>query len=126
LIVKTGIHFPIAAWYNKRTFMKKIWVSISLLAVPVPLAAYALDNFDAELRSRVTDKVQRDHAADMKAGRIAHSMANHGSASSASGPTTVAAAAPLAVHPNQVQDLKRRKKKIPPPNTAGGAHHQHL
>lgn len=108
----------------KESTMKKTLVSLSLLALPVSYAAYAMDSFDAQLHSVVTQKVQQDHAADLKAGRIGHSTTSHvAGATTSAGPTTSDSITTSAAHPNQVQDLKRRKKKTPPPNTHGGPHH---
>lgn len=105
--------------------MKKTWISISLLAIPAPLAAYAMDSFDAQLHSAVAEKVQRDHAADVRAGRVGHASSRAASSSTAATPASTSTA-PSATHPNQVQDLKRRKHKTPPPNTHGGVHHHDL
>lgn len=108
---------------------KKTWVTISLMAIPAPYAAYAMDAFDAQLHSAVTQKIQQDHAADVRAGRVA-SAGSHGantaSTTSATASTGNSANAAPAVHPNQVQDLKRkhhRPPNTPPPNTHSGLHH---
>ena len=40
--------------------MKKTWVTISLLAIPAPFAAHAMDAFDAQLHSAIAEKLQQD------------------------------------------------------------------
>lgn len=101
--------------------MRKTIVSLSLLAIPASHAAYAMDAFDAQLHSAVTEKVQQDHAIAVKEGKVGRPI-SHSTSVSTTGSTATSAAS-TATHPNQVQDLRRRKHKTPAPNTHGG-HHQ--
>jgi hypothetical protein len=97
-------------------------LTVLVLSVLTLSSAYAADSLDAQLHSMVTDKVQQDHAADVKAGKVGH-RSSHTNTSSGSTAAAATSSSTSATHPNQVQDLKRKKrKKTPPPETHPGHH----
>jgi hypothetical protein len=78
---------------------------ILIVALLVPLSAHALEA-DSDMHSRVTNKVQSDHQADLKTGRVKRAPAATTAAPVHRQAPTAMTAAP---HPVQVQELKLKK-----------------
>lgn len=83
----------------------------------LPLGVFAADQVDSQMHSDVSQKVQRDHEQDLKAGKIG----SHSGRSPASAQTAAAMTSPAAggtsgtiAHPAQVQQLQK-KAATPPP-----------
>lgn len=85
-----------------------------------PAFAFAADPMDSEFHSQVSNKVQQDHAADMKAGAISHGGHSSQGGTGPAAVSTVSAAAGgtsgTLTHPTQVKEAQK-KKATPPPVT---------
>ena len=75
---------------------------ILIVATLVPLSAHALDSVDSEMHSRVIQRVQSDHQADMKSGKVRRAPANLRN----NAPSAIHTDAVAAKHPTQVQQMK--------------------
>jgi hypothetical protein len=102
--------------------MKLSNLILSIAMITAPLLALGADSMDSDFHSQVTQKVQHDHAADMKSGAV-HGRRSHarpisapGTTSAASTTTSVASGGTSGTlaHPAQVQQAQH-KKHAPPP-----------
>ncbi len=106
--------------------MKKLNASLNISAlvfgavlVLAPTLAFGDDATDAALHSQVSNKVQSDHAADMKSGKIAgyHASGGGGGQASISSAQTLSAAAGgtsgTKVQPTQVKQAQTKKTPAP-------------
>lgn len=102
---------------------KKISILMFAAMSLAPSWALSADPTDSEYHSQVTTKVQQDHAADVKSGKIAKTRNHQTSNSSGQGvnpaqTSTTAATGGTSgtiAHPTQVQDAKKKKATPPPP-----------
>lgn len=105
----------------------KTHASILVLGAAMSLApalAFSADAMDSAFHSQVSNKVQQDHVADVKSGKVAkrgsHQASNQ-SNSSASGTASTSAVSAAAggtsgtiAHPAQVKQAQK-KQATPPP-----------
>jgi hypothetical protein len=102
---------------------KSLMLVVTLGIMASAYVAHAEDAVDSQMHNAVSNKVQQDHQADMKAGAVtakksgsnSKTSSNAGSSNASAGKATTAAAP--AQHPMQINDLKKKKAAPPKPST---------